>query len=174
MSAGRRVGPAGTRPDCTLAVSFNNFIPRGSNVSATDVIAKAILERLYLVSGLRKFALRVNCPYTSTPTAQSPATSRFSGNFSRKWRLIFLVSTIRQVVWQNPYTLVGINKKIIIIERGEIRWKRGNHVSTRILKSLVRFRIHVRKCVHDSWFVRKILGSKCENAIAGVETKKEI
>jgi len=37
------------------AVGSNNLVPRGSKLSAIDVIAKAILERLYLVSGLRQF-----------------------------------------------------------------------------------------------------------------------
>jgi hypothetical protein len=43
-----------------------------TTVNARDVPAKAIFERLYLVSGRRTFALSINCPCSSTPsTAQS-------------------------------------------------------------------------------------------------------
>ena len=36
-------------------------------VSAIDVTAKKIFERLYFVLGLRQFVPRVNCPYAPTP-----------------------------------------------------------------------------------------------------------
>jgi len=60
----------------TGAVSSNNLVSRGLKVR---ILEKAIVERLYLFSGLRLFAPRVNCPYAPTPPpAQSPTISRFS------------------------------------------------------------------------------------------------
>jgi len=63
------------------ARSHNNRVTGRAKLSAIDVTAKAFFERLYLVLGLSLFGLRVNCPYTHTPTAHSPAISRFLCNF---------------------------------------------------------------------------------------------
>jgi len=57
--------PGLTIEDC--AGSFNNFVPRGTKLSAIDVTAKALFEHLYLVLGLSPFEPRVNCPYAPTP-----------------------------------------------------------------------------------------------------------
>ena len=67
-----REGTGNSFRDC--AVNFNNLTPTLFNLSTIDVTSKIIFERLNLVSGLRWFAPRVNCPYTST---HSPAISRF-------------------------------------------------------------------------------------------------
>ena len=49
-----------------------------TTVIAIDVTAKAIFERLYLVSGRRTFVLSINCPCGSTPpTAHFVANSWF-------------------------------------------------------------------------------------------------
>jgi len=49
------------------AVSSNNLNPRFVKLSAIDVIAQAILESLYLVSGLSEFAPRGNVPMYPDP-----------------------------------------------------------------------------------------------------------
>jgi len=41
--------------------------PRRPKLSAVDVTAQTIFERLYLVSGLRQFAPFVTTPYAPTP-----------------------------------------------------------------------------------------------------------
>ena len=49
---------------------------------AIDVTEKTFFERLYLVLGLRKIALCVNCPYApTTPTIHCTTISRFLCNF---------------------------------------------------------------------------------------------
>jgi len=66
--------------DC--AGTCNNRGPMRLKLSALDVIAKAIFERLYLVLVLRKFAPWVNCPYAPTTlTVQSTTISRFLCKF---------------------------------------------------------------------------------------------
>jgi len=49
------------------AVRSNNLDSRFVKLSAIDVIAQAILERLYLVSGLSQFAPRGNVPMYPDP-----------------------------------------------------------------------------------------------------------
>ena len=48
-------------------VSFNNLDSRFVKLSAIDVIAQAILESLYLISGLSQFAPRGNVPMYPDP-----------------------------------------------------------------------------------------------------------
>jgi len=78
--AARRVPGLPIR-DC--AASSNNLVPRGAKVSAIDVTVKTILhESLYLVSGLSPiYAPSQLSLCTHTPTAHSPAISRFPWNF---------------------------------------------------------------------------------------------
>jgi len=52
----------------------------------------------------RQFAPWVNCPCAPTPP---PYTLWLILDFHAKWPLNFLVSTIRQVIWPSPGTLVG-------------------------------------------------------------------
>ena len=54
------------------AVSFNNLDSRFVKLSAIDMIAQAILERLYLVSGLSQFAPRDNIPMYPDPHRTMP------------------------------------------------------------------------------------------------------
>jgi len=101
--------------DC--AASPNNCVPRRPKLSAIEVTAKAICERLYLVPGLSPFEPRVNCPYAPTPP---PLTHRLIVNFRA---IVFtsgphtLVSTIRQVIWPSTDTLVPSNAKVPAILR---------------------------------------------------------
>ena len=64
---------------CTVrAGSCNSSVQMCTPVNATDVTAKAIFERLYLVPGRRTFALSINFLCASTPpTAHSVANSQF-------------------------------------------------------------------------------------------------
>ena len=51
-------------------------------MSAINMTTEIYFERLYLVLGLCKIALSVNCPYTpTTPTVYSTTVSRFPCNF---------------------------------------------------------------------------------------------
>jgi len=62
-----------------FAGSCNSSVQMCTTMNAIDVTEKAIIERLYLVSGRRKFALSINCPCAFTPpTAYCVANSRFS------------------------------------------------------------------------------------------------
>ena len=94
--------------DCP--VSFNNLVPRFSKLSAIDVIANTIFERLYLVSGLRRCAPRVNCPYAPTPP---PINLRPFLVF----RAIFFASGPSQVFTQ---TISNENAAARVKERAEV------------------------------------------------------
>jgi len=70
--------------------SSNNLVPRGTKVSAIAVTVKAIFERLYLVLGLTPiYAPSQLSLCTHTPTAHSPAISRFPWDFLPSGPLIF-------------------------------------------------------------------------------------
>ena len=101
LTAKMRV-PGLTIWDC--AASHNNCDPGWFKLSAIDVIAKAIFERSYLVSGLRPFEPRVNCPYAPTP----PTLNRclfldFCAIFFPSGPSFFSCTT-RQVFWPNSGT----------------------------------------------------------------------
>ena len=100
------------------AVSSNNLVQRRSKLSAIDVTAKTMFERLYLVPGRTPiYAPSQLSLCTHTPTTHSPAISRFPCNFFRKWPIICLVSMIRQVIWPSPGTLV----QVLLLTSGFIR-----------------------------------------------------
>jgi len=80
------------------AVNSNNLDSRFIKLSAIDVIAQAILERLYLVSGLSQFAPRGNVPMYPDPHRT------ITGYFSILVKF-FLVNTIHQVIWPSPGTI---------------------------------------------------------------------
>ena len=98
---------------CTVrAGSCNSSVQMCTPVNATDVTAKAIFERLYLVPGRRTFALSINClcAFTS-PTAHSVLTLWLILKFSAFLTLVaphFFSSTIRQVIWTSPGTLIAL------------------------------------------------------------------
>jgi hypothetical protein len=78
--------------DC--AENCNNSVSRCAKVSAIDVTAKAILERLDF--GSRTPPICPFCHHSAhTPIAHSPAISWFPCNFVPKWPLIFLFTTIQ-------------------------------------------------------------------------------
>ena len=54
-------------PVGNCAGSSNNLVPRGTKVSAINVTATALFERLYSVLALNPFEPRVNCPHAPTP-----------------------------------------------------------------------------------------------------------
>ena len=92
------------------AASPNNCVPGRPKLSVIRVTVKTFFERLYLVLGLSPFEPRVNNPCAPTPP---PLLLRlfldFCAIFSSSGPSIFLVSTIRQVIWPSPgpWTLVG-------------------------------------------------------------------
>ena len=89
--------------DC--AGSSNNLAQMRPKLSAIDMTGKTFFERLYLVLGLRKFAPGVNRPYAPT-TPTNHCTPIYVQFFSPEWPLNFFVSTIHQVIWPSPGTLV--------------------------------------------------------------------
>jgi len=91
--------------DC--AGRSNNRCLKWPKLIAIGVTAKTFLERLYLVPGLGPFWPRVNCPCAPT----SPLLTRqlfldFRAISPPELSLIFLVSTICQVIWPSPGTLL--------------------------------------------------------------------
>ena len=61
-------------------------------------------DRLYLVPGMRPFALWVNCLYApTTPTVHSTTISRFPYNFFPRVAPHFLVIMIHQVIWPSTH-----------------------------------------------------------------------
>jgi len=59
------IGTPNILRECTG--SCNSLLPRDAKVSAIDVTAKAIFERLYLIPGLQKCAFLVTIPYAPAP-----------------------------------------------------------------------------------------------------------
>jgi len=91
--------------DC--ARSCNNRGHTHPQLSATVVTEKTFFERLYLVVGLRKIAPWVNCPYApTTPTIHCTTISRFLCNFFPRMDPQFFWSTIHQVIWPSPGTIL--------------------------------------------------------------------
>jgi len=99
-------------------------------VDATDVTIKAFFERFYLVSRRRTFALSINYPRASTPpTSHYEANSRFFCLLT--WPLIFLVSTIRQVIW-----VLRLNHKCVWTIEPRIKPMCLNHEVTLVAGSI--------------------------------------
>jgi len=104
--------------DC--AGSCNSWVTRRLMVSAIDLAAKTLFERLYLVPGLSPFEPGVNCPCASTPTVQSITISRFPCKFfprsashflcQHHSRIIFWVPVPSSTRGQNFYT----NREIVV------------------------------------------------------------
>ena len=100
----RKVEGEGTGTLCWIlrGNKINNLVPRDYKV-----IAKTIFERLHLVSGLQKFVPRFNCPYAPTsPPLNGRLFLDFRAIFLASAAHFFLVSTIRQVIWPSPSTLL--------------------------------------------------------------------
>jgi len=95
----------GTLPNWRLCSSSNNLNSRFFKLSAIDVIAQAILERLYLFSGLHQFVPRGNCSYVPTPLPHARRLFLDFGAIFSQVTLIFFVNMIRQVIWPSPGTL---------------------------------------------------------------------
>jgi len=100
---------------------YNNWGHTRPQMSATNMTGKTFFERLYLVQGLGVFGPWVDCPCApTTPTIHCTTISRFFvQSFSTKGPLIFLVSTIHEVIWPSPGTLVlrdqlGTNHQSIV------------------------------------------------------------
>jgi len=87
------------------AVSSNNLDARFVKLSAKDVIAQVIFERLYLVSGLSQFAPRGNVPMYPDPHRTIAGYFWILVPFFPKSTLNFLVNTIHQVIWPSPGTI---------------------------------------------------------------------
>ena len=81
------------------AVSSNNLDSRYVKLSAIDVIAQAILELLYFVSGLSQFASRGNFPMYPDPHRTIACYFSILVPIFSQVSLNFLVNTIHQVIW---------------------------------------------------------------------------
>jgi len=73
-------------------------------MSAIDMTAKTLFQRLYLVLGLCKIAPWVNCPHPQPQPFTLQLFLDFLAIFSPEWPLIFLVITIYQVIWPSSGT----------------------------------------------------------------------
>ena len=77
------------------AWNCNNWVPRGSKVSATDVTVKTFFEHLYWVLGLRQFASWVNCLCARTPPPfNQQIFLDLYENLFPEWPLKFFLNTI--------------------------------------------------------------------------------
>ena len=85
----------------------NNRAQMCAQLSATNMIGKTSVERLYLVLGLPKNTLCVSCPCApTTPTIHCATISRFLCNSFPQMAL----SIIHQVILPSPGTLLAILK----------------------------------------------------------------
>ena len=107
--------------DC--AGSCNSWFQGRLKLSAIVVMAKAIFERFYLVSGLSPFKPWVKCTYAPIPPPLiRRLISRFPCKFFPKWPLVFLINTIHQVIWPVPVPLTRLEilNEMQILNGGEI------------------------------------------------------
>jgi len=101
----------------------NNLVPRGTKVSAIDATVKIIFERLYLVPGLgTSFVFGSRTGYIWALSQLSLCTHNFDRSLTNYFPisvlfperpLIFFVSTIHQVIWPSPGTLVHTHLCVI-------------------------------------------------------------